>query len=251
MELITVLIPIVVGAATTWLFDRFKQGLALLDDAPAVVKQIAVAVLAFGLTQLAALLGITLSTHDIAGLTPTDISTILSALIAYLLHSGKQNTAIMEQNVAIMSRRGASRLGLLVMLSTVGLGACVLGAWTNGSGIELRRSVPAVALSVDVRADSVIATATCGDQAWRAATAVSTCEWTVTRNGVAVSPAPANGFTARVAHGGAAGVSATYVISARGRNPAGDVGPFGSASKVLTVGYPPITAPVITVTVVP
>lgn len=89
MELITILVPIVIGAATTQLFDLFKRGVTLLDKAPTVVKQVAVAVLAFGLTKLGAMLGIQLSTTDIAGLTATDISTILSALIAFLLHNSK------------------------------------------------------------------------------------------------------------------------------------------------------------------
>lgn len=118
MELITILVPIVIGAATTQLFDLFKRGVTLLDKAPTVVKQVAVAVLAFGLTKLSALLGIQLSTTDIAGLTATDISTILSALIAYLLHNSK-----VTAKVAANTRGGAR---LAVLMAIVGIGAaCV------------------------------------------------------------------------------------------------------------------------------
>lgn len=99
MELLTVLIPIVIGAATTWLFDLFKKGLTLLDRTPPVVKQILVAVLAFGLTKATALFGITLSTGDIAGLTATDISTLLSAIVAYMLHTNKQQSEIKAATV--------------------------------------------------------------------------------------------------------------------------------------------------------
>lgn len=202
---------------------------------------------------VAALIGI-LTDPQWSGLVPVDWSAMLTTIggIIAALSRGLVDADGDGIPDILQGRTGGSRLGLLVMLSTVGLGACVLGAWTHGSGAALRHETPAVLLEVDAaRADSVVATATCGDAAWRSATAVSTCEWTVTRNGVAVTPAPANGWTTRVAHGGAAGSSATYVISARGRNAAGDVGPYGSVTRTLTVGYPPITAPVITVTVGP
>ena len=57
-DLLMLLIPVIVASLTTILFEKFQQGLTLLDKAPAYAKQILVTVLAFGLTKLAALLGV-------------------------------------------------------------------------------------------------------------------------------------------------------------------------------------------------
>jgi hypothetical protein len=96
MDFVTVLIPIFVAGITTLLFDGVKNFVAILDDAPAIVKQAAVAVIAVALTKAAAFFGISLSTTDIAGLNPDDISALASAALAYLFHAGKQAKALRE-----------------------------------------------------------------------------------------------------------------------------------------------------------
>ena len=95
-ELVLTLIPIVVAGLTTWVYDKLKQGVTLLDKAPAFVAQIAVAVIAFGLTKASVVLGVSLSTTDIGALTSGDVQALLSASLAYLFHAGKQAKAIRE-----------------------------------------------------------------------------------------------------------------------------------------------------------
>lgn len=89
-ELIGILIPIVVAGATTFVFDKLKDGLTILDRAPAFVKQVIVAIVAFGLTKASVFLGVSLSTTDIAALSSADLSALLSASLAYVFHTGKQ-----------------------------------------------------------------------------------------------------------------------------------------------------------------
>jgi hypothetical protein len=95
-DFLTVLIPIIVAGLTTIIFDGLKRGLDVLDNAPMLVKQALVAVLAVALTKAAAALGIVLSTSDVYALNPEDISALASAGLAYLFHAGKQNKAIRE-----------------------------------------------------------------------------------------------------------------------------------------------------------
>src|SRR5690606_9511548 len=90
LELVAVLIPIVVAGVTTWLFDRLKEALAIVDEAPAMVKQALVAVVAFGLTKLSIMLGVTLTSADVTMLTEADLAGLLSAGLSYLFHNGKQ-----------------------------------------------------------------------------------------------------------------------------------------------------------------
>jgi len=95
-DLVAVLIPIVVAGVTTFVFDRLKAFVSILDDAPAMVKQVVVAALAFGLTQASVALGVALSTTDITAFTNADVSALLSAGLAYLFHAGKQAKLVRE-----------------------------------------------------------------------------------------------------------------------------------------------------------
>lgn len=135
----------------------------------------------------------------------------------------------------------------LPALAMISLGACFLGAWTGGH--PPIKPLPSVTMSIESFADSTVATATCGDAAWRAASAVTTCEWQNTLGVTAV--ASADGFTSRIVLTGTAGTTALATFKARGKNPVGDVGPYATASRTLTIGYPVISAPVITIVVVP
>ncbi len=98
LDFVTVLIPIIVAGLTTVIFDGLKRALAVLDTAPAIVKQALVAVMAVALTKAAAFFGLTLSTTDIGALNPEDIQALASAALAYLFHAGKQAKALREGN---------------------------------------------------------------------------------------------------------------------------------------------------------
>lgn len=95
-DLIATLIPIVVAGLTTWAFDRLKGFVSIIDDASPVIKQVAVAVIAFFLTQASVALGVALSTTDITAFTEADVSALLSAGLAYLFHAGKQAKLLRE-----------------------------------------------------------------------------------------------------------------------------------------------------------
>lgn len=98
-EFLTFMLPILVAAVTTYLFEGLQKVVALIDGLPAVVKQVAVAAIAFGLTKLSVLLGIQLTTTDVAGLQPADVSALASAGLAYVFHLGQQAKA-MKANTA-------------------------------------------------------------------------------------------------------------------------------------------------------
>lgn len=136
----------------------------------------------------------------------------------------------------------------LPALAMISLGACFLGGWIGGGPSPIQ-PMPSMTMSIESFADSTVATATCGDAAWRAASAVSTCEWQNTLGAASVTTP--DGFTSRLVLTGAAGATAVATFKARGKNAIGDVGPYATATRTLTVGFPPISAPVITVVVVP
>lgn len=85
------LLPIVVGALTFVGFEGLQKLVSVIDKLPATVKQIAVGVIAYGLTAGAGALGVHLSSTNIAGLTSQDLSTLISAGLAYAFHLGAQN----------------------------------------------------------------------------------------------------------------------------------------------------------------
>jgi len=109
-DLLMLLIPVIVASLTTILFEQFQKGLTLLDKAPAWTKQILVTVLAFGLTKLAALLGVSLSTTGVVDLKPEDFSALLSSGLAFLFHNGAKTKALV------------ARVGAVALF--VGLAAC-------------------------------------------------------------------------------------------------------------------------------
>lgn len=93
-ELLTVLIPILVGGTTTWLMAQLKKGTALLANLPAVVQQVLVGALSYGFIKLAALLTITLSTYDPTQFINTDVAAITAAGLAFVFHLGKKTSEI-------------------------------------------------------------------------------------------------------------------------------------------------------------
>ncbi len=93
-EFVTMLIPVVVAAVTMPLFDGFTRVVGFLDKLPAWGKQIAVAVLSFGITKLAVVLGVQLSVVDVAALTSQDVAALASAGFTYLFKLGKTQKEI-------------------------------------------------------------------------------------------------------------------------------------------------------------
>jgi len=109
-ELLPVVLPIIVAGLTTVLFEKFQQGITALEKSPAIVKQLTVAVLAYGLTKAAAVTGVALTSGDPAALTAQDFNALLSSGLAFLFHQGTKSKAL------------AKRLGMFLVI--VGLAAC-------------------------------------------------------------------------------------------------------------------------------
>jgi len=79
--------PTVVALATVPLMGLLKKGLALLDKAPAMLQQILVILIAFGLTQLGGVVNVALPT-DLSLFTESDLGALLSAGMAMAIHAG-------------------------------------------------------------------------------------------------------------------------------------------------------------------
>ena len=142
-DLLMLLIPVIVASLTTILFEQFQKGLTLLDKAPAWTKQILVTVLAFGLTKLAALLGVSLSTTGVVDLKPEDFSALLSSGLAFLFHNGAKTKTL------------AAKLGAVALL--VGLAACVPSpavAMPAPFGVNLSVVADTLKLTVPCTADA-------------------------------------------------------------------------------------------------
>lgn len=81
--------PVVAAAATVPIVNGIKSLVSFIDRAPALVKQIVAVVVAYGLTELGALLNLALPT-DLALFTGEDVEGLLSAGIAMAIHAGKK-----------------------------------------------------------------------------------------------------------------------------------------------------------------
>jgi len=209
-DLVMLLIPVVVASLTTILFEKFQQGLTVLDKAPSYVKQVLVTVLAFGLTKLAALLGVSLSTTGIVDLKPEDFSALLSSGLAFLFHNGAKTKALV------------AKVGAVALL--VGLAACTPS--------PVSASPRPFGLALDVVADTVKLTVPCTADAPAVKCRVNP-RATIAGRPVAFGAAP------DIAVGQSATFSATFTASggdtlivnaaSAGVAPDGVVGPFRDA----------------------
>lgn len=86
MDLLATLIPVLVAGVTQYLVQALKKFVTIVDDFPALVKQLIVVLVAFGLTKASLVLGVTLGTTDLAALGSEDVSALLSAALAFLFH---------------------------------------------------------------------------------------------------------------------------------------------------------------------
>lgn len=93
-ELLPLVLPVVVAFLTQHGFELLQRGLVILNKAPVIIKQVAVVVIAFGLTKLSIMLGVDLPTTDIAGLAAEDLSALIAAGFAYAFHAGAKAKAV-------------------------------------------------------------------------------------------------------------------------------------------------------------
>lgn len=80
---------LIVAVLTPLLMQGLKRLSTVVDTLPAWAKRVAVLVLAFALTHAATALGLQLSTTEVGALSPEDVSALLSAGVALLLHALK------------------------------------------------------------------------------------------------------------------------------------------------------------------
>ena len=203
-----------------------------------------------------------LSQPEVFAVLPEKVGVVVGAIGAFLTALGLRD-AVASNGVGSSPEiadekngtRGFAVYALLVGILLVGCAATLGTAAVTAGGPDrdkpqLERRAPEVSAALSLFADSVVAVYSCGDNGWRNATAVVTCEWQTTKDGAAI--ATPDGFTARYVFAGAPGDSATYVATARGKNAIGSVGPWSAPLPWKAVlGFPTITAPVLTIVVSP
>lgn len=83
--ILPLLIPAVLGALVMPIMQLFKKLSTKLDEAPAWLKQLIVAGMALGATQLAKLIGVPVPA-DILSMNGDAVTAVLTALVAFLVH---------------------------------------------------------------------------------------------------------------------------------------------------------------------
>lgn len=85
-SIVTLIIPILIGTIAAPIYQGLKSAVTFVNNLPSWLHPILVTLLSYGLTLLASLLKIQLSTTDFGSLSATDVSTILSGLAAIIAH---------------------------------------------------------------------------------------------------------------------------------------------------------------------
>lgn len=88
--LLPTLLPIVTGYLTTGSMQALKKLSSVVDNLPTYVKPIVVFVIATAITLAAKALGLQIDATSLAGLSSTDVQSILGALVAIALHNSKK-----------------------------------------------------------------------------------------------------------------------------------------------------------------
>jgi hypothetical protein len=88
-NIIHYLAPAVIAFLTFYLVDIFKKVSSWIDGLPDIAKQILVLAVSYVLTEVGALLGVTLPT-SIGGFDSTSIQALLSGLLAFALKHAQQ-----------------------------------------------------------------------------------------------------------------------------------------------------------------
>lgn len=92
-QLLALLIPVVVGIITVPLFNFIEKIAGVVDKLPDALKRIVVAIIAALLNVAWQALGINGPT-SIAGLDPAAVGTVISSVLAYLLHLASQQSKV-------------------------------------------------------------------------------------------------------------------------------------------------------------
>lgn len=87
-SLLAMIAPVVVGSLTTVVMQLLKNISSMINGLPSYGKQLVVTLIAFGLTTAAGVLGIHLSTTNVSALSSTDVQSLLSSIVAILIHTG-------------------------------------------------------------------------------------------------------------------------------------------------------------------
>lgn len=88
-EFLTYVGPTVAAILTVPILDGIKRLVGLVDQAPAMLKQLLAVAIAFGLTKLGSFLEVAIPTH-LELFTGSDVEALVSAAIAMAIHAGKK-----------------------------------------------------------------------------------------------------------------------------------------------------------------
>jgi hypothetical protein len=95
-QIATIVIPLLVGIGLVPLVDFLKKAMAWIDNLPAPVMQILVAVLAAVGNWIFHLLNVTAPVGGLNGVTATWLGTFFTALVAFFLKNGKSLAALKD-----------------------------------------------------------------------------------------------------------------------------------------------------------
>lgn len=119
LELLAFAGPTIAAVLTVPILNGIKRLVSLIDDAPAVVKQLLAVVIAFGLTKLGGAINVALPT-ELSLFTGEDVEGLVSAGIAMAIHAGQKKRDPSAPSLAAVA--------LLVFLPTAA--ACQTGSAT-------------------------------------------------------------------------------------------------------------------------
>lgn len=92
-QFLTLLVPVVVAILTVPLLTYIKKAITAIGNLPAPVQQLIALIIAWGLNELATVLGVTLPT-SLGGFDSASVGTLFSAMLAYILHIAQQTSQV-------------------------------------------------------------------------------------------------------------------------------------------------------------
>ena len=92
-SLFNVLLPILSAGLTTLLMTGLKKAVTFVGTLPAIAQQVIVGAGSWGVTQLALLATVQLSTGDVTALASSDLLALSSAGLAFVFHLASKKTA--------------------------------------------------------------------------------------------------------------------------------------------------------------
>lgn len=101
-QILTLAIPVIVGVLTVPLVNLIKKASTWVDALPDAVKQLFVLLVAYAANLLSGLLGVTLPT-SLGGFDSTAVGTLISAVLAYLLHLASSVSIVKSTQAATVA----------------------------------------------------------------------------------------------------------------------------------------------------